>query len=247
MFILSIMDDVIELIKGRRNVEKFTTQPVSWDKLSKILDAGRHAPSCGNIQNWKFIIVLDNGKKQGLAEKCHEQFEITTAPAIIVICAEPQKAERYYGLRGRKLYSVQNCAAAAQNMLIEAQSLGLATRWIGAFEEDDIKEILGIPNEVRPQILVAVGYPEHVPDKPSKYPLETVVYLNKWRGKIRDIDKEMGDYSNILKRNLKSYSDGAKAAGEKVAEVVKPGAQSLFGKVKDKFSKKKGKEEKTIE
>ena len=245
------MSDILEIIKSRRNVEKFSTQPVSWDKISKILDAGRHAPSCGNLQNWKFIVVDDTEKKQAIAECCHEQFEIIVAHALIVICAEPEKAERYYGLRGRKLFTIQNCAAAAQNMLLEAQSLGLGTRWIGAFEEDDVREVFRIPTEVRPQIIIAVGYPEQVPDKPSKYPLETIVYLNKWRNKITDMAKEMGDYSDILKRNVEKYTGGVKSVGEKVLgkveEKAKPAAKSLLVQMKEKFGKKKKKDREDIE
>ena len=239
------MADIIELIKSRRNVEKFSTKPVSWDKISRILDAGRHAPSCGNLQNWKFIVVNDTDKKQEIAEYCHEQYEITAAPTLIVICAEPQKAERYYGLRGLKLYTIQNCAAAAQNMLLEAHSLDLGGRWIGAFEEDDVREVLRIPSEARPQIILAIGHPEHVPDKPSKYPLETVVYLNKWRNRITDIAKEMGDYSDILKRNVEKYTKGAKIVTDTVTSKSSPVVKSLFGQIKDKFKKKKKKDSDT--
>ena len=239
------MADIIELIKSRRNIEKFTTKPVSWDKISKILDAGRHAPSCGNLQNWKFIVVNDTEKKQSIAQHCHEQYEITAAPALIVICAEPEKAERYYGLRGRKLYTIQNCAAAAQNMILEAHSLDLGARWIGSFEEEDIREILRIPPEARPQVIIAIGYAEHVPDKPSKYPLETVVYLNKWRNRITDIAKEMGDYSDILKRNVEKYTQGAKIVTGAVAKKTAPLTKSLFGQIKEKFKKKKKKDSDT--
>ena len=68
------------------------------------------------------------------AKAAFEQFEISMAGALVVVCAEPEKAERYYGMRGERLYSTQNCAAAIQNMLLEAHSLGLGTRWIGAFD-----------------------------------------------------------------------------------------------------------------
>ena len=133
------MADVLEIIKSRRNITQFFPKFVSWENISRVLDAGRHAPSCGNIQNWKFIVVLKPELKQEIAAASYDQYEIAAAFVLIVVCAEPEKAERYYGEKGKTFYSVQNCAAAVQNMLIEAQSLGLATRWVGAFDADKIK------------------------------------------------------------------------------------------------------------
>jgi nitroreductase len=238
------MSDVIEIIKERRTVEQFLTKPVSWDKISKILDAARHAPSSGNIQNWKFVVVQDSDKKHTLAQHCHEQYEITAASTLVIVCAEPEKAERYYGLRGSKLYSIQNCAAAIQNMLIEAQSLGLATRWIGAFDEDEVKGAFNIPPEVRPQAVIAIGHSKVIPKKPSKYPLESLVYLDRWRNKIKDMDKEMSDYSNVLSRNVKGWTEQAKDVAKKVGVATGPAKKTLIEKMKAKLSKKSKKSSK---
>ena len=150
------------------------------------------------------------------------------AGVLIVICAEPEKAERYYGVRGERLYTVQNCAAAIQNMLLEAHSLGLGASWIGAFEEEKVKEICNIPEEIRPQAIVALGYPRDVPNKPPKYPLEAVVYFHKWRGKMRDPAKYMHDYATILARK-------ADAVKEKVDNLSK----SVVDKAKNVVSLKK--------
>src|SRR3989338_8621934 len=117
------MGDILDLIKERRTIQQFLPKFVSWEIISKVLDAGRHAPSSGNLQNWKFIVAIESEVKHKLAEACYDQYEIALAGALIVVCAEPEKAERYYGLRGERLYSVQNCAAAIENMLLEAHSL----------------------------------------------------------------------------------------------------------------------------
>jgi len=210
------MGDILDLIISRRNIKYFLPKFVSWDTISRVLDAGRHAPSCGNIQNWKFIVVLDPGKKQKLAEAAHEQYDFSMAGALIVICGEPEKAERYYGLRGERLYTIQNCAAAIENMLLEAHSLGLGSSWIGAFDEEAVKSLLGIPEEIRPQAIVALGYPKEVPQKPPKYPLETVVYFGSWRSKIRDPAKYVNDIAGILARK----ADAAKQAMQDSARVV---------------------------
>ena len=218
------MSDILDLIKSRRNVKSFEPKFVSWDSLASIIDAARHAPSCGNIQNWKFIVVLEQDQKQKVAEAAHDQYEIAMAGALIVVCAEPEKAERYYGLRGERLYSIQNCAAAIQNMLLEAHSLGLATSWIGAFDEEALSSTCGIPGEIRLQAIIAVGYAKEVPQKPPKYPLETLVYFHKWRNKIRDPAKYMNDIAGILARKAHSVSSTLK---EKVKSVVDKGQEKF--------------------
>ena len=215
--------DILEVIKSRRTIKEFLPKFVDWDKISKIIDAARHAPSSGNLQNWKFVVVIETDLKKQLAEAALQQYEIINASALIVVCGEPEKAGRYYGLRGERLYTTQNCAAAIQNMLLEAHSLGLGTRWIGAFEEEMVKRILKIPEEgVRPQAIIAVGYSKEVPPKPPKLPLESLVYFNAWRNRLRDPVKYFRDYSLIIKRKLKSAKESLSTVVEKAKERFKP-------------------------
>jgi len=218
------MGDILDLIKSRRTVKYFLPKFVSWENIARVIDAARHAPSSGNIQNWKFIICIENSVKQAVAGTCGEQYEVVQAGALIVVCNEVEKAERYYGLRGERLYSIQNCAAAIQNMLLEATSLGLGSRWVGAFDEEELKMKLKIPEEVRPQAIIALGYAQEIPPKPPKYPLETVVYFHQWRRKIRDPAKYMHDIASILGRK-------AEALKEKVQE----GTRFIVEKTKEKL------------
>ena len=215
------MGDILDVITSRRNVKYFLPKFVSWENIAKCLDAARHAPSCGNIQNWKFIVVFQAEQKQALAEACYEQYEIVQAGALVIVCAEIEKAERYYGLRGERLYSVQNCAAAIENMLLEAHSLGLGGRWIGGFDEEAVKSMFAIPEEVRPQAIIALGYPKDLPPKPPKYPLETVVYFHKWRSKMRDPAKYMVDIATTLGRKTDSVSEALEQAKKFVVDKIK--------------------------
>lgn len=215
------MGDILDLITSRRDVHQFLPKFVSWESISRILDAARHAPSCGNIQNWKFIVVLEPDMKQKLAEAAYEQYEITMAGALIVVCGEPEKAERYYGLRGERLYTIQNCAAAMQNMLLEAHSLGLGSRWIGAFDEEMVKSVCNIPEEVRPQAIIAIGYPKEIPTRPPKYPLETLVYFHRWRSKSRDPAKYMNDIAGILARKANAAKESLTQAAHFVVDKTK--------------------------
>ena len=113
---------VLKLIATRRSIRKYKDIPVEWTKMVDILEAGRCAPSCGNLQNWKFIVVTEPEAKHKVAEACVKQYWMEQAPVLIVICSNPDKAEKHYGVRGEKLYSVQNGAAAAMNMILAASS-----------------------------------------------------------------------------------------------------------------------------
>ncbi len=213
--------DILELIKSRRNIKYFLPKFVSWEKIARVIDAGRHAPSSGNIQNWKFIVIFEMSQKQEIAGACYDQYEIIQAGALIVVCNEVDKVERYYGVRGERLYGIQNCAAAIQNMLLEAHSLGLGSRWIGGFDEEAIKSQLGIPEEIRPQAIVALGYPKEIPPKPQKYPLESIIYFRKWRSKLRDPNAYMNNIAAILARKAQNFQENLKETAKIVVDKSK--------------------------
>lgn len=224
--------DVYECIKKRRSIRKFLKKEVDWEKISLILDAGRLAPSAGNLQNWKFIVVLDEGKRKSVAEACVKQSWIEGAPFMIVIVGEPQSAERFYGKRGSDLYTAQNCAAAAENMLLMATSLGLQGCWVGAFSEDMIKRIFGIPNYAEPFVILPFGYPDSEGEEPAKFPIEHVTYFNGWRGKIENPAAYMGYYSPGLQKRLKKGKAAAEKGAKKLAEKGKEIAESIKKKIK---------------
>ncbi|HLD01006.1 MAG TPA: nitroreductase family protein [Candidatus Nanoarchaeia archaeon] len=215
------MNDILDLIISRRSIKQYFPKYVSWELISRILEAGRHAPCSGNIQNWKFIVFIEPERKQKLVDLTHEQYELSAAGALIVICAELEKAERYYGQRGEELYSIQNCAAAAQNMLLEAASLGLGSTWVGGFDEEGVKELCRLPEKVVPQVIIAVGFPKDIPSKPPKYPLETLVYFHSWRNKMRDPAKYMHEIATILSRKFTGVKEKLKQTAASVVSKVK--------------------------
>lgn len=222
------MGDILELIKSRRTIKSFVPKFVSWENISRCLDAARHAPSAGNLQNWRFIVVFEPSQKQAIAEACYGQYDIVQAGYLIVIVGEPDKAERYYGKRGQ-VYTTQNCAAAAQNLCLEAHSLGLGSAWIGAFESQAIRTVLNIPAEITVEVVVAVGYAQEDPPKPPKYPLEPIVYFSNWRSRLKDPHKYLNNIAVILGRKRD-------AAQEAVKKAVVSAAESLTKKKDDKSS-----------
>jgi len=172
--------DVFEAIKGRRSIREFTKQDVSKDSVEKIIDAARMAPSAGNIQPWEFVVIRDAQTKRKIAEAALGQMFIATAPVIIVVCAHLRRSAQGYGSRGEKLYAIQDTAAATENILLSAHALGLGTCWIGAFEEDEVKEVLDLPSEVRPVAIIPVGYPAEKSSPPHRRHLDEIIHMDKF-------------------------------------------------------------------
>src|SRR3989344_52590 len=92
-------------IKERRSIRRFTNKNISWENLAKILDAGRYAPSSGNIQNWVFIVIKDSKQKEKIADACKQEF-IKDANYLVVVCSREDRIIKLYGKRGEK-YSIQ--------------------------------------------------------------------------------------------------------------------------------------------
>jgi len=164
--------DLFEAIKTRRSIRDFKfDEPVDDEKVQKILEAAINAPSAGNGQNWHFEVVRDPDIKHRLATEAGHQSFISRVPVTIVVCADLERAETGYGTRGREMYSLQETAAAIQNMLLVITALGLGTCWIGAFDEGVAARILGLPENLRPVAMLPIGVPagpvKRVPPKRS--------------------------------------------------------------------------------
>jgi len=217
-----------EAIRKRRSVRKFLDKPVDWDKISKIIDAARYAPSAGNVQDWRFIVVTDKDKISKLSDAALGQRFVEHAPVVIVVCSELEKIKRSYGGRGVHLYSIQGCAAAVQNMLLTATDLGLASCWTGAFDEAKVRSILSIPDTARPQAILPIGYADEHPSMGPRAELTHIVFFEKYGNWVKDIDAVLQNWGKVMQRGIKK---GAKDVGKKVKKAIK--------KVKERLKKKK--------
>jgi len=168
--------DVLEAIKGRRSVRAFKSEDVSEEIVEKLVDAGRWAPSAGNIQPWEFIVVRKPEIKRRLVEAALGQTFIEEAPVVIVVCANETRSSQGYGVRGKTLYCIQDTAAAIQNIHLAAYSLGLGTCWVGAFREEEARKTLKIPHGIRPVAIIPVGYPAESPSPRSKRSISQIVH-----------------------------------------------------------------------
>ncbi len=169
--------DVFDAIRNRRSIRKYLDLPVEWDKVGSILEAGRVAPSSGNLQAWKFVVVRDLNKRKLLAEAAGQQYWMEQAPVFIVIVGVFNKHERFFGQRGKDLYVIQDCAMAAMQMMLAAQALGLGTCFVSALQEEKVGEIILIRGGARPMGILAIGYAAEKPQMPLRYRLENFSYL----------------------------------------------------------------------
>jgi nitroreductase len=164
--------NILDIIKNRRSVRDFTDQQIPESVTDVLIEALRWAPSAGNLQSRKFYFVFNENIRNMLARAGlkHDFVSfIARAPLIIVACADHRISSRY-GERGLHLYCIQDTAASIQNLLLAAHDLGLGTCWVGAFKEEKAKEILDLPDNLRPVVIVPVGYPARTPKAPDRVP-----------------------------------------------------------------------------
>ena len=169
------MLDVTECIKQRRSIRTFLPTPVPRDIVDKLLQSAILAPSAGNWQSWRFYVVVNGALRHDLVKAASDQDFIAEAPQVIVVCAEPGRAENTYGDRARELYCLQDTAAAIENLMLAAHAHGLGTCWVGDFDEAAVKQILHIDEAFRPVALVPLGYPNEIPNPRWRRPLNEVV------------------------------------------------------------------------
>ncbi|ABK15222.1 MAG: nitroreductase family protein [Methanothrix sp.] len=168
--------DVIEAIRKRRSIRKYQERPVEEEKLNRILEAGRLAPSAKNLQDWKFVVVRDKERRKRLAEAAKNQWFIAEAPVVIVACGTETK---YVMTCGQHTYTI-DVSIAVDHMTLEATELGLGTCWIGAFYEDRVKKILDVPENIRVVALLPLGYPAEDPEPRPRKPVEEIVCYERW-------------------------------------------------------------------
>lgn len=186
---------LFEAILNRRTCHRFTDQAVEFEKIAQCIQAGMEAPSSGNLQNWQFIIITEKEKLRALYNHTMEQEVFMNAPMGVIVCSDDDIAQKYYGLRGKRLYAVQNCAACIENMLLAAQAFGLGATWIGAFDEEKVDMMFQIPEHVRAQAIILFGYPENDPTPKERKEISHLVFFNKYGERLKQPHIMMRDYS----------------------------------------------------
>ncbi|MEM5793053.1 MAG: nitroreductase family protein [Candidatus Aenigmatarchaeota archaeon] len=236
--------DVFDCIETRRSVRKFERKDVPNELIAQILMAGTYAPSAGNTQEWEFIIVRDRETKRNLSKAALNQKQVEDAPVLIVVLANLEKISMKYKERGKNLYSIQDTAACIQNMLLVAHDLGLGACWVGAFDEDEVSDVLRIPQKLRPVAIITLGFPvpyEPMDIKPERISFERLTWQEVY-GKPIDWFKDLGRqgrfYWKPLDQQIEELSRRIKILREEKKELEKKEAK-ITDKIKNVFRRKK--------
>ncbi len=173
------MDDLLDLIRKRRSIRKYLDKALPYDHIVKILEAGRWAPRAGNAHDVEFIVVRDRETINKIAELSYGQHWISTAPLIIVLVSDYDRIKRLYGDFGDS-FSVGNAYTTAENMLLEAYSLGIGSCIVGVFDEKKLKILLNIPIEKKVWLFITFGYPISEPFTPHRIDLHGLVHFDRY-------------------------------------------------------------------
>lgn len=183
------MTDLLHLIKSRRSVRRYKEKAVSKETILQILDVARWAPTGGNLQPWRFVVVTDPRLKEEIGRGARFYFlkshHVSEVPVLIVICGDTRKSDWY------KI----DCSLAGENLMIAAHALGLGSCWIGIYDEERVKEILNIPDHFAVVGLVTLGYPAEIPKPPPRLDLEEVTSFNSFTP---------GKASGLVSRSMKA-------------------------------------------
>ncbi len=170
------MEEVLDVIKERRSIRDLKDEDLSKEQVTTLLEAARWAPSGSNIQAWR-IYVVKGGRLESI--KKFSPGLLSNPPVIFVICIDEEEAEDKGGKLSREVLSRMDVAIAAQNICLQASSMGLGTCYIGSFNETAVKEILELPENHKPELILTLGKPEKIPNPPPRKNLEQ---LTRWVG-----------------------------------------------------------------
>jgi len=172
-------NETLKIIFARKSVRHFTDQDVSKEQLEMIVKAGMAAPTAVNMQPWSFVVVKERELLNQLAEELPYAKMLFQAPAAIIVCAIPEWSIEEHP----KEYSIIDCSAATQNILLAVESMGLGAVWTAAYPRDDrmksVRRILHIPEKIIPLNVIPIGHPTGE-DKPKDKWKPDRVHWDKW-------------------------------------------------------------------
>jgi nitroreductase len=167
--------DFFEVIKARQSIRAFQDHPVEPEKLQQIFEAINRAPSAGNLQGYEVVLVTNRACLQALTKAAVGQDFLEQAPLALVFCAHPARSAQKYGQRGTTLYCVQDATIACAYAQLAVTALGLATVWVGAFDDDGVRQAIGVGGDLRPVAILPIGYAAETPEHRSRRALVELV------------------------------------------------------------------------
>ncbi len=171
--------DFLEVINSRHSIRVFTSRKIEPEKEHLILEAASYAPSAGNLQAYEVVAVSRRQTLKALCEAADDQESIEHAQLVLVFCAHPARTAKQHGQRGKTLYCIQDATIACAYAQLAATSLGLASVWVGHFDEDRVRAVIGASSELRPISLLPIGYAGMQPQPTTRRPVQDLVHYIK--------------------------------------------------------------------
>jgi len=166
---------VLEAIRNRYSCRTYQDRPVERDVLDRVLEAARLAPSARNLQDWRFVVVTGAEKRAQLSAAANNQRFVAAAPVVIVGCSVSDHVMRC----GQAVGPI-DVAIALEHIALQAAAEGLGTCWVGSFYPDQVRAVLGIPDEVQVVELMTLGRPADAKPAPQREPVERIVSWEAW-------------------------------------------------------------------
>jgi len=148
--------DFLPFLTGRTSVREYTDEPVPAEEIDYLMKCASMAPSAGNLEAWDVVVVTEEETRLALAEAAFNQLHLEQAPVILAVCSNYVRSMSRYGERGI-LYALEDASIACTYMMLAAHARNLQSCWTGAFDDDAVREILDLPQHIRPIALLAIG------------------------------------------------------------------------------------------
>jgi len=165
----------LEVVKKRKSIRRFRPKEIDEEKIKKILEMVRQAPSAGNLQAYQVFVVKSKAAKERFFAATYGQRWIKEAAVLFVFCADINLSSQRYGARGTQLYALQDATIAVSYAQLAITDLGLGSVWVGSFDEREIQETLG--TDLVPVAILAVGYPAEDPVRPEKKTIKEIAKI----------------------------------------------------------------------
>lgn len=171
--------EFFQVIQNRCSMRAFLNRPVEPEKLQQILKTLNCAPSAGNMQAYEVYIADGPECKTALSQAAWDQESILQAPLVLVFCKHPELNTERYGERGRDLYALQDATIACTFAMLAASALGLSSVWVGAFDAERVRKIIGASDRQLPVAILPVGYAGKQPPATPRRSLKDLIHYCK--------------------------------------------------------------------
>jgi nitroreductase len=175
------MQELDKVIRKRKMIRKYDQSREVPDKIiNKLIDNASRAPSAGHTQVQEFVVIKEPSIKRKLMLASVNQEQVEEAPVLIFVCSNTSRSVGRYGERGKEFYSIIDGAFASMLILLTATNEGLGASFVGAFNDEKVSEILGLPEHVRPIGIIALGYSDEKPARLERIQRDRLIHYERW-------------------------------------------------------------------